>query len=93
MLPLSDEDQDDLDKLKAALKKEFDKEAVDHEKAVDELRRLKRKNGEIPVQLAWLIEKLMGKAYPELCDSKDAAQRAPTSKCYKTPLYEPSTKK
>ena len=72
---LSDEDQDDPDKVKAALKKEFDKEAVDHEKAVDELRRLKRKNGETPVQLAWRIEKLMGKAYPELCDSKDAAAK------------------
>ena len=72
---LSDEDQDDPDKVKAALKKEFDKEAVDHEKAVDELRRLKRKNGETPAQLAWRIEKLMGKAYPELCDSKDAAAK------------------
>ena len=72
---LSDEDQDDPDKVKAALKKELDKEAVDHEKAVDELRRLKRKNGETPAQLAWRIEKLMGKGYPELCDSKDAAAK------------------
>ena len=72
---LSDEDQDDPDKVKAGLKKEFDKEAVGHEKAVDELRRLKRKNGETPAQLAWRIEKLMGKAYPELCDSKDAAAK------------------
>ena len=70
---LSDEDQDDPDKVKVALKREFDKEAVDHEKAVDELRRLKRKNGETPAQLAWRIDKLMGKAYPELCDSKDEA--------------------
>ena len=61
-----------------ALKKEFDKsdkEAVDHEKDVDELRRLKRKNGETPAQLAWRIEKLMGKAYPELCGSKDEAAK------------------
>ena len=65
---LSDEDQDDPDKVKAALKKEFDKEAVDHE-----LRSLNRKNGETPAQLAWTIEKLMGKAYPELCGSKDEA--------------------
>ena len=36
---LSDEDQDDPDKGKAALKV-FDKEEVDHEKAADELRRL-----------------------------------------------------
>ena len=63
---LSDEDQDDPDKVKAALKKEFDKEAVDHEKAVDELQRLKRKNGETPAQLAWRIKKLMGKAYPRI---------------------------
>ena len=56
-----------------ALKRKFDKEAVDHEKAVDELRRLKRKNGETPTQLAWRIEKLMGKAYPELCGPKDEA--------------------
>ncbi len=72
---LSDEDQDDPDKVKAALKKEFDKETVDHEKAVEELRRLKRKNGETPAQLAWRIEKLMAKAYPELCGSKDAAAK------------------
>ena len=45
---LSDEDQDDPDKVKAALKKEFDKEAADHEKAVDELRRLKRKKWRNP---------------------------------------------
>ena len=64
---LSDEDQDDPDKVKAALKK-LDKEAVDHE-----LRSLNRKNGETPAQLAWRIEKLMGKAYPELCGSKDEA--------------------
>ena len=49
---LSDEDQDDPDKVKAALKKKFDKEAVDHKKAVDELRRLQQKNGETPAQLA-----------------------------------------
>ena len=65
---LSNEDQDDPDKVKAALKKEFDKEAVDHE-----LRSLNRKNDETPAQLAWRIEKLMGKAYPELCGSKDEA--------------------
>ena len=70
-----DEDQDDPDKVKAALKKEFDKEAVDHEKAVDKLRCLKRKNGKTPAQLAWRIEKFMGKAYPELCGSKDEAAK------------------
>ena len=40
---LSDQDQDDTDKVKIALKKEFDKEEVDHENAVEELRRSKRK--------------------------------------------------
>ena len=75
MARLSDEDQDDPDKVKVALKREFDKEAVDHERAVDELRRLKRKNGETPAQLAWRIEKLMRKAYPELRGSKDEAAK------------------
>lgn len=68
---LPDADQDDPTKVKAALRKEFDKEAIDHEKAVDELRGLKRKTGETPPQLAWRIEKLMRKAYPELCTSED----------------------
>ena len=72
---LSDEDQDDPDKVKAALKKEFDKEAVDLKKAVDQLRRLKRKSGESRAQLAWRIEKRMGKAYPELYGSKDEAAK------------------
>ena len=48
---LSDEDQDDADKVKVALKREFDKEAVDDEKAVDELRCLKqKKNGVKPAE-------------------------------------------
>jgi hypothetical protein len=42
---------------------------IDHEKAVDELRGLRRKGGETPAQLAWRIEKLMAKAYLELCAS------------------------
>ena len=78
MARLSDEDKDNPEKVKAARKKEFDKEAVDHEnlkKAVGELRRLKRKNSETPAQLAWRIEKRMRKAYPELCGSKDEAAK------------------
>ncbi|CAB3998161.1 Hypothetical predicted protein [Paramuricea clavata] len=66
---LDDELQDDPKEVKAALRKEFDKESIDHEKAVDELRGLRRKGGETPAQLAWRIEKLMAKAYPELCAS------------------------
>ena len=78
MARLSGEDKDNPEKVKAARKKEFDKEAVDHEnlkKAVGELRRLKRKNSETPAQLAWRIEKRMRKAYPELCGSKDEAAK------------------
>ncbi|CAB4032245.1 Hypothetical predicted protein [Paramuricea clavata] len=66
---LDDELQDDPKEVKAALRKEFNKESIDHEKAVDELRGLRRKGGETPAQLAWRIEKLMAKAYPELCAS------------------------
>ncbi|CAB3980753.1 Hypothetical predicted protein [Paramuricea clavata] len=40
---LNDELQDDPKEVKAALRKEFDKESIDHEKAVDELRGLRRK--------------------------------------------------
>ncbi|CAB4042171.1 ---NA--- [Paramuricea clavata] len=40
---LDDELQDDPKEVKAALRKEFDKESIDHEKAVDELRGLRRK--------------------------------------------------
>ncbi|CAB4004983.1 Hypothetical predicted protein [Paramuricea clavata] len=61
--------QDDPKEVEAALRKEFDKESIDHEKAVDELRGLRRTGGETPAQLAWRIEKLMAKAYPELCAS------------------------
>ena len=62
-LMLMDDDQDDPHKEKAALKNEFHNEAVDHEKAVDELRRvaklLKWKKGETPAQQVWRIEKLI----------------------------------
>ncbi len=39
---LSDEDQDDPKKVKQALKREFNKVAVDHETAVAELAQIKR---------------------------------------------------
>jgi hypothetical protein len=71
---LDDELQDDQKEVKGALRKEFDKESIDHEKAVDELRDLRRKGGETPAQLAWRIEKLMAKAYP--------------NKCYMIPFWE-----
>jgi hypothetical protein len=40
---LADELQDDPKEVKAALRKEFDKESIDHGKAIDELRALAEK--------------------------------------------------
>ena len=72
--PLVDADQDDPKMIKEALRKEFDKEAVDHEKAVDQLQGLKRQRDETLAQLVRRIEKLTREAYPDLCvaDSAEA---------------------
>jgi galactitol-specific phosphotransferase system IIB component len=86
---LANELQDDPKEVKAALRKEFDKESIDHEKAVDELRGLRRKGVETPVQLTWRIEKLMGKAYPELCASThESAKKTKEQMLYMTPFWE-----
>jgi putative lipoic acid-binding regulatory protein len=68
---LSDEDQDDPKKVKEALKREFDKVAVDHETAVAELAQIKRISDETPAQLAWRVEKVTRKAYPGLSEAKE----------------------
>ena len=72
---LAHADQDNPKEVKEAVRKEFDKEAIDHEKAVDELPSLKRKRDETPAQLAWRIEKLMRKAYPDLCTADNGAAK------------------
>lgn len=77
---LKDEDQDDPKKVKEALKKEFDKVAVDHETAATELAQLKRQNDETPAQLAWRVEKIIRKAYPGLSEA-DRPQRRRINRC------------
>ena len=67
----SNGDQDDPKKVKEALKKEFDKVAVDHETAVTELAQIKRLIDESPAQLAWRVEKIIRKAYLGLIEAKE----------------------
>ena len=81
---LSDADQNDPKKVKEALKKEFDKVAVDHETAVSELAQLKRQDDETPAQLAWRVEKITRKAYPGLSEVEENT----AAKTYKQMLQD-----
>ena len=81
---MSDTDQNDPKKVKEALKKEFDKVAVDHETAVAELARLKRQDNETPAQLAWRVEKITRKAYPGLSEVEENT----TANTYKQMLQD-----
>ena len=76
---LSDEDQDDPDKVKAALKKEFDKEAVDHE-----LRSLNRKMAKLQHNWRGELRNLWAKRIQNYAAQKTRQQRKCIFKCYKT---------